>query len=424
MLIQRSKPLDIAHLEQTARTFHSIGAANYAGWGKLNAGTRWLNRFGRMESWAQNKLQALGKLAAGCGLATAEDVRHHRALRPAWAPIIVRGWVVALALASLGSSAWAGAPAVTIDVGQVVECHEVPTPQGAKAGPNEKTVEAVFHVSVLLESGNETDLEQLRLAIVSPDHRLRVVDFHPRTELASELSGDVEVNSTNDVNASLNVSPSALIAGQYGPVHVQAAPSAGVGISQNRGSKETYHRLSPKLLVLASGTTDAEHGVFFKWRRSSQVALEGSRDATCQFAVPRDWRADWVQIHCEVIGHHRSYFSDKLAPCGQTQVFAGLYLAGDELAQQAARELSEVQLRHTLPIAEQHQGPRGGGYVVYKVPVAEHRCDWFGLASAFGGSNDNPGQPVGADVVATSLQANSPVGLSGRLDALRHLSGR
>ena len=188
----------------------------------------------------------------------------------------------------------------------------------------------------------------MQLAIDSPQRRLRVVDFQPRTELASDLAGDVEVCNTDDTVQSLNASLGGVVAADHGPGHVQASPAAGVGVTQNRGSKETYHRLPPKQLVLASGTTNAEHGVFFKWRRSSQVALEGSREVTCRFIVPHDWSGDWVQINCEVLGRHKNYFTDKIELAGRAWPLVALYLSGNAVAQDAAAALAFAQAPREL----------------------------------------------------------------------------
>ena len=279
--------------------------------------------------------------------------------------------------------AWAGDPRAAIDVGTTVECRDVTTPEFRAEHPQEMIVEAVFHLSVLLQSGREQDLEQFQVAILARERRLRVVDFQPRTELASELAGDVEVCTTDDTVQSLNASLGGVVAGDHGPIHAQASPAAGVGVTQNRGSKESFHRLAPKQLVLASGTTNAEHGVFFKWRRSSQMALEGSREVTCRFLVPADWRGDWVQIDCEILGRHRGYFGEKIEPCGRTRVFVALYLAGDAEARAAGNALALAQVqrasRHDKDISEV---PRG--HTAYKPTLtAERRSsqDWFGLPS-------------------------------------------
>ncbi len=114
-------------------------------------------------------------------------------------------------------------------------------------------------------------------------------------------------------------------------------------MTQNRGSKETFHRLSPKQTMLASGTTNAEHGVFFKWRHSTQIALEGSREVTIRFLVPHDWRGDWLEFQAEMLGRHRNYLGEKVEPVGQAQVFLALYRMGDGAAQQAALVVAAAQ---------------------------------------------------------------------------------
>ena len=177
------------------------------------------------------------------------------------------------------------APRVMIDVGPIVECVDVTPHDYAAAHSQERIVEAKVRLSVMLEAGREAELEQLQVTIGSPERRMRVVDFQPRTELVSELAGDVEVCNSTDTVQSLNASLGGPAAVPQ-PVPAQAAPGAGVGMTQNRGIKETYHRLSPKQAVLASGTTNAEHGVFFKWRRSSQAALRVARSNAAAFGAP------------------------------------------------------------------------------------------------------------------------------------------
>ncbi len=90
----------------------------------------------------------------------------------------------------------------------------------------QRVVEAKVRLSVLLQSGREADLEQLQVVIGSPDRRMRVVDFQPRTELGSELAGDVEVCNSNDTVQSLNASLGGVVGADHGPAHVQASPAA------------------------------------------------------------------------------------------------------------------------------------------------------------------------------------------------------
>ncbi len=312
-------------------------------------------------------------------------------------------------------------PRVTIDVGTAVACRDV-TPGGfATSYPQEKVVEAKFNVSILVESGSEQDLEQLQIVIDSPQRRLRVIDFQPRTELASEMAGDVEVSNTVGTNQSLNASVGGVVTAPQGPLTVQASPAAGVGVSQSRGSKETFHRLSPKQLVLSSGTMNAEHGVFFKWKRSSQVTLEGWREVICRFRVPRDWRGDWMQFSVACLGRHHNYFGDKLEPCGQLNILVALALDGDVEAQQAARLLSEAQ----VPMLASNDGALDRGvraHTVYKpatTPDSAPSGDRFALPKFKLCDNERSN----AEKVAARQAAARAENLSFALRELERLSG-
>ena len=94
--------------------------------------------------------------------------------------------------------------------------------------------------------------------------------------------------------------------------------------------------------MLASGTTDGEHGVFFKVKGGPQVPLEGAKEFSCTFEVPADWRGDWCLLSC----HARalSEQNKKFAACGRAEIFVGLYLADDEQVQDLARQLDRLQL--------------------------------------------------------------------------------
>jgi hypothetical protein len=208
------------------------------------------------------------------------------------------------------------------------------------------------------------------------------------------------------------------LSGHEGPVNAQISPSGGIGQTQTHGAKESFHRLSPKQLVLASGTTDAEHGVFFKWRRSTQAALEGSREVTVRFLVPRGWRGDWVQLGCESWTIHRNYLGEKLEPCGAAHAIVGLYLSGDADAEQAANVLVGARVYDE---SEAH------------AQAAAKKCnpaDLLNLGSLFKPNGSRKEQPAqretagrgqrGEETRTASVRANMPAAL----DALRDLSGR
>ncbi len=320
-------------------------------------------------------------------------------------------------------TAQASAPTrVSIDVGTTVECHDVTPAEFTQGHPQEKIVEATFHVSALLMSGRATDLEELHLIIESREGRMRVVDFKPRTELASDLAGDVEVSATVNKNSTLNASLGSVLVGQAGPVHVQASPGPSFGTTNTNGTKETYRRLSSKQLVLASGTVNAEHGVFFKWRHSNQNSLEGSREVSCRFVVPREWRGDWVQANCEVLAMRHSYLGSKVEPCDQVAAVVGLYLVGDAVAQQAARELAAAQCGAT-PAPDQPGAQRQ----VCNKPVAQSKSnslpDWIKLSPIFKLCNQ-PGSPKARESASVPAASVANPSMSMAMSSLKQMSGK
>jgi|GEM_PF-870061 len=329
-----------------------------------------------------------------------------------------------LAFTTTSASPLLAAPCqVLIDIGPTVECRDVTTPEFSQTHPAEKIVEATFRMSVLLETGRAEELEELRATVLSTERRMRVVDFQPRTALASELAGDIEVCATNDKTQSVNVTLGGNVSSPDGPIKAQLSPGGGIGQTQAHGNKETFRRLAPKQLVLASGTTDAEHGVFFKWRRSSQVALEGSREVTVRFLVPRGWRGDWVELGCESWTVHRNYLGEKLELCGSAQTLVGLYLSGDADAEQAANALVRARVYAASEEARLQEARKNGSN------SRANPADLLNIGSLFKPASHRKEQPATRELATNgarashgrmdSIRPNVPAAL----DAMRELSG-
>jgi hypothetical protein len=175
---------------------------------------------------------------------------------------------------------WSAAPEVTFDIPFTIECRDV-TPKGFReTHPSEKIIEAKFRVSMRITKGIEKDIKDLVYVIDSPERRLNVSDFIPRTKLGSEVAGTISIVETaeNSLGGAL-------------AVKYEAAEATGQA-SQKKTRTESYTKLPPKELVLASGTVNREHGVFFKLRPSSDDSLEGMKEFACLFAVPKEWRGD------------------------------------------------------------------------------------------------------------------------------------
>lgn len=245
------------------------------------------------------------------------------------------------ALLAFPAAAPAAPPRVAFDASTTVECVDVTPDDFALAYPQDMVIEARFRVSILLEAGSESDVEDVTITLASPKHRLRVADYAPRTLAASDFTGQIETTSTTEVHRSAEASLKGVINALYGPAVAQATPSAGAAASQHRVTNETFRKLPAKNLVVASGTVHGEAGAFFRLKRSSQAPLEGTREYVLLLVVPRGWRGDWMTLTCQARSYAPKLLLRKLEECGQVQRHVGLYLAGDDVARQAAFRLAD-----------------------------------------------------------------------------------
>jgi hypothetical protein len=236
------------------------------------------------------------------------------------------------------ATALAGPPRLHFDVSYSVECQDVTPPEFAETNPDSKLIEARFQVSSLLRRGKESDVKELMYVVWNPEKRLRVVDFEPKTQVGSEVTDAIEVVETGEKATSLDGGVSVKFEPWAG-VHV--APSAGASHASKKNLQQKYSRLPPKQLLVASGTTRREHGVFFKLKPSTQASLEGQREFICRFVVPKGWRGDYAYVDCAAKPRDRSPWA---APddCGSRRALVGLYFQGDVEAKEAAERLAQA----------------------------------------------------------------------------------
>ncbi len=243
--------------------------------------------------------------------------------------------VLQAALTAAPAVSHAGPPEVGFDVSYTVPCRDVTPEDFARASPSRKVIEASLQVSALFRQGDEKDVKELMYVIWSPEKRLQVAGFEPTTQVGSDVADSVEVVET-DENATL----------LDGSVRVQLNPLAGVQVSPTAGASKTnkrnlqqkYSKLPSKQLLVASGTLNRGHGVFFKLKPSSQASLEGQREFVLQLVVPKGWRGDYVHVDCSAKVWDRAPWVT-LKDGGSRQAIVGLYLQGDSEAREAANRL-------------------------------------------------------------------------------------
>jgi hypothetical protein len=197
-------------------------------------------------------------------------------------------------------------PEVGFDVPARLSCRDVTTAEFLAANPEMRLVEVVAPVSLLLFHGEPGKVDDMVLEIDGAAAGLKVHDYAPRTELASELAQPVEVKETISTDKSI----AATIGAKLAP-EVCLTPTLTAGTSKAESATVTRSELPPKQAVVVSGTTGGRSGVYFKLRRSTQSTLEGERVFRVTFAAPADWEGGSVEVRCLARGEKKWLFVDQ-----------------------------------------------------------------------------------------------------------------
>jgi hypothetical protein len=227
---------------------------------------------------------------------------------------------------------------LAFDFGRTIECRDVTPADFVERYPDERIVEATLRLSVYLTSGAISDVETIRVEIGDVDRRLRVHDFSPSTRLESEFADAIETVKTVESSHSFEVS----LGGEIpciGGTPANVTPS----ISGGKGGKEVVtekqKRVAPQQAVVASGTTNEEHGVFFILRPSPTTSLEGVHELKVQFVVPVTWRGDAIRVAVQAAGNQKVLWMTQQKVLAEKSTAVALYLEGDFAARRAAERL-------------------------------------------------------------------------------------
>ncbi len=234
------------------------------------------------------------------------------------------------------SRASAEEPSLAFDFGRTLACRDITSHDFAQAYPDERVIECTLRLSVHLTAGAIEDVSAVRVEISDCDARLRVHDFSPRTRLESRFSEDIETTTTVESSHSLSASLGGEIPAPIGGVVAHVTPTIGGGMGGKEVVTEKQTRVAPRFAVVASGTMNEEHGVFFTLRPSALSSLEGVHELTVQFVVPLAWRGDAVRIACQATGEQKVLWMKQQKVFGQKSTPVALYMDGDLAARRAA----------------------------------------------------------------------------------------
>jgi hypothetical protein len=211
---------------------------------------------------------------------------------------------------------------VSFDLPSSIECRQV-TPEGfAAAHPALKVIEARFRISARITAGNLSDVVDFYYELTSHDNRLRFQDYLPNTTLESSVADDL-IEITNSSENAKTAGAEAHVAYKIFTVGASASQSA------KKAECSHYKQIAAKELVLASGTINREHGVFFRLRPSRAASLEGAKEFTFLATVPSAWRGDLCTVSCTARAKKSTFLSNSVANGGAISAQIGLYLVGD-----------------------------------------------------------------------------------------------
>jgi hypothetical protein len=232
---------------------------------------------------------------------------------------------------------------VIFDIPSKVECVEVRCEKCAAAHPTMKVIEARFRISASFVEGRELSTEDFVYLISSPDMRLKVLDFLPNTTLESLTAEDrIEVTDSTEI--------SDVASGEARVGYSVLSLSGTKNLSNKKTESNHYQKVAHKNLVLASGTINRGHGVFYKLRPSNEGSLEGAKEFVLLCIVPKTWRGDWCTVICSARTNKKT---STTASAGIEQAHVGLYLSGDRAASQLSDDLTQIQVAHGGLLARQ-----------------------------------------------------------------------
>jgi hypothetical protein len=237
---------------------------------------------------------------------------------------------------------------VDFDLPSAIECRDVTPREFATANPELKIVEAQLRISARILDGAASEIVDF-VYTLKTEQTMRIHEYLPATTLESAIAADqIEVTAANENTAAIGLEAKGLTV----PLTI------GASHSQNTKTSESSHykQVAAKDMVLASGTIDREHGVFYRIRPSRMSSLEGARDFTLRIVVPRTWRGALCGIDCSSRATKQTTFSTSLVSAGICRGQVGMYLARDVEAAAVAEDLCISQERLVELAAKPEKG--------------------------------------------------------------------
>jgi hypothetical protein len=208
-------------------------------------------------------------------------------------------------------------PNVEFDIAPTAECRDITPPQRITQYPNQRLIEVTLPVSVRFRGVSMDEVDELAIEVNGVSAGMRVHDFAPTTQLASDISHEIETTTTTKKTRSFDGSLGGTIPIPGADAAAHLTPTISAGLAGCDLETEKVNRLPPKHAVVVSGTSSAGRGVFFKLKRYSQTSLEGVHELTVTFVAPRAWKWSEIRVDCAARGEQKVLWMKQSGTIGQ-----------------------------------------------------------------------------------------------------------
>ncbi|MEQ1902973.1 MAG: hypothetical protein ABL888_02150 [Pirellulaceae bacterium] len=206
--------------------------------------------------------------------------------------------------------------------------------------PYEQLIEIVIPVSCWIDQRHRDHIQEFRFDVHWHRSVFPVVEYGPKTLMQSPVHGFIAVEKRDD--QTVKVGGDSQI--PAGAVKVGAK----LETAKTVGQTERFEAIPQHDLLVASGSINRGTGVFFRFHSAKQFSLEGGRELSLVYRVPRSWRGGIIRIDCLAVGSVKRFpgITDELRSA--VSFIVPTYLKGDREAQQVAAQYvqSEQSLRH------------------------------------------------------------------------------
>jgi hypothetical protein len=230
---------------------------------------------------------------------------------------------------------------VDFDFARQVSYKDITPADRAKQYPDERLVCVKLPISVRFAGFASGEIENLDIEVDGSAADLRVDSFCPTTVLASDAMTIESTTSTKN-SRSLGGTLGGAIPVPVGAIVAQITPSVKADATKSDEATEKIRRLPPKQAVVVSGTFAEGHGVFFKFKQSSQTSFEGVHELEIKFVAPANWKGGSLRVSCVARGHHTVIWVDQPTIFGRAMDVVTLYPEGNTVRREAAERQTKA----------------------------------------------------------------------------------